>query len=485
VAGGRGGQWRARREREAVEAKKDSDLVRMQQPLEIGGDVVMGESGDGVGGDTEETRVGVKCSRCAKKGHNTAACTAEIYCVICDAHNDHVNHRCPVLKLPRPVAHAVGYAVHGLGFYHIPRPPLSRAKKDSRMALISVEGGQVPMEEVRRHLERLFLGRWTWELMVHEENSYLVKFPSKVELQRSVAFGGADIKGDKVPTGARMKFELWKEKEAGFLLPKVWVRVYGLRKELYEFQELWAVGSMLGSTQIVDMETTRKSEYGRILVAVLNPSLIPEQMDVVIGDHYFELNFEVEKLGFDEKGEEAEVEWHKEVMEAGWEGSLSDGQVGEEEKLERESKKLKRDVDGSRGQGIDKDAQIGEEGFLTWKEQVQGMTKEEFEAFLRAKAGEILNQAADRVFEEVADRVLGEDDEKQQKKEMEGGGKAAGGDKEMELEVRIREAAMVSDASKMQVRASPRLQGSKDEHILTKAEGRVARKNLEFKEGDV
>jgi hypothetical protein len=208
-------------------------------------------------------------------------------------------------------------------------------------------------------------------------------------------------------------------------------------------------------------------------------------MDVVIGDHYFELNFEVEKLGFDEKGEEAEVEWHKEVMEAGWEGSLSDGQVGEEEKLERESKKLKRDVDGSRGQGIDKDAQIGEEGFLTWKEQVQGMTKEEFEAFLRAKAGEILNQAADRVFEEVADRVLGEDDEKQQKKEMEGGGKAAGGDKEMELEVRIREAAMVSDASKMQVRASPRLQGSKDEHILTKAEGRVARKNLEFKEGDV
>jgi hypothetical protein len=62
VAGGRGGQWRARREREAVEAKKDNDLVRMQQPLEIGGDVVMGDSGDGVGGDTEETRVGVNGS---------------------------------------------------------------------------------------------------------------------------------------------------------------------------------------------------------------------------------------------------------------------------------------------------------------------------------------------------------------------------------------------------------------------------------------
>jgi hypothetical protein len=151
--------------------------------------------------------------------------------------------------------------------------------------------------------------------------------------------------------GARMKFELWKEKEAGFLLPNVWVRVYGLRKELYKFQELWVVGSMLGSTQIVDMETTRKSEFGRILVVVLNPSLILEQMDVVIGEHYFELKFEVEKMGFDEKGEEAEVEWHKEAVEAGWEGSLLDGQMGEEERLERETKKLKRGVDGSGGRG--------------------------------------------------------------------------------------------------------------------------------------
>jgi hypothetical protein len=87
---------------------------------------------------------------------------------------------------------------------------------------------------------------------------------------------------------------------------------------------------MLGSTQIVDMETTRKSGFGRILVAVINPSLIPEQLDVVIGDHYFELEFEVEKMGFDGNGEEAEVEWHREAEGAGWEGSLEDEQDGEE-----------------------------------------------------------------------------------------------------------------------------------------------------------
>jgi hypothetical protein len=93
------------------------------------------------------------------------------------------------------------------------------------------------------------------------------------------------------------------------------IRVYGLRRELCEFLDLWAVGSMLGSTQIVDMETTRKSDFGHVLVAVLNPGLIPTQLDVVIGDHYFELEFEVEKRGFDENGDEVDVEWPVEVEE--------------------------------------------------------------------------------------------------------------------------------------------------------------------------
>jgi hypothetical protein len=132
------------------------------------------------------------------------------------------------------------------------------------------------------------------------------------------------LRGDGIPAGARLKFEEWKEKEVGFLLPKVWIRVYGLRRELCEFIDLWAVGSMLGSTQIVDMETTRKSDFGRVLVAVLNLGLIPTQLDVVIGDHYSELEFEVERRGFDENGEEVDVEWPVEMEESDGEGSDGD-----------------------------------------------------------------------------------------------------------------------------------------------------------------
>ncbi|KAJ1256953.1 hypothetical protein BS78_K261200 [Paspalum vaginatum] len=160
-------------------------------------DIMVGEEEEG-----DDPKGGIKCSRCTKKGHVAARCTNQIYCVICDS-KDHVNHRCPVLKQPRPVAHAVGYAVHGLGFYHIPHPPLPQAKKDSKTALIRIVGGQLSEEQ------------WRWELADHEDNSFITKFPSKSELQRAIAFGGADVREEGVPMGVRLQFEVWHEKEEG------------------------------------------------------------------------------------------------------------------------------------------------------------------------------------------------------------------------------------------------------------------------------
>jgi hypothetical protein len=260
-------------------------------------------AGDGQGpepvqnqGEREVSRVGGKakiCTRCSQKGHVSADCSSELYCDICDAHGDHANHRCPILKLPRPAAHAVGYSVEGLGFYHIPHPPLSR-KKDSKTAHIKVVGGTLSLDQIVVQLQRIVLGKWKWEPVLQQDGSFVVVFPSKVELQRSIAYGGTDVRENGVSTGLRLEFEEWHGKEEGFLLPKVWIRVYGIRKKLREFLNLWAIGSMVGSTQTVDMKTTRKNNFGRILVAVLDPNLVPAKLDVVIGDHYFELRFEKE-----------------------------------------------------------------------------------------------------------------------------------------------------------------------------------------------
>jgi hypothetical protein len=74
------------------------------------------------------------------------------------------------------------------------------------------------------------------------------------------------------------------------------------------------------------------------------------------------LVFEVEKVGIDENGEEVEFEWLRGRKGHGGEGSFKGGHAGEEEGLERVSKKLKRGVVRAGVEGVAKDAQGVEDG---------------------------------------------------------------------------------------------------------------------------
>ena len=53
----------------------------------------------------------VICGRYFQKDHATADCTNDVYCYICDGH-DHVNHRCPVLKLGGLLGGGAGLPSH-------------------------------------------------------------------------------------------------------------------------------------------------------------------------------------------------------------------------------------------------------------------------------------------------------------------------------------------------------------------------------------
>jgi hypothetical protein len=71
------------------------------------------------------------------------------------------------------------------------------------------------------------------------------------------------------------------------------------------------------------------------------------------------------------------------------------------------------------------------------------MSEEEFEAFLRAKTDEITNKAADGVIVELADKLMGEEDDGQQEKEGLEEGELSGGDKEVDMGDRVKEAVEV------------------------------------------
>ena len=181
-----------------------------------------------------------------------------------------------------------------------------------------------------------------WEVKALGENTFTTNFPSTDELERMVRVGTVVAKC----TVAKMDFETKSNPNVfKYEIPKVWVQFRGLPDDLLEFPIVWAVGSILGVTRKVDMKFVKAHEMGRIQVAVLDPGLVPDLVDIVIGDFVYELQFRVENsdsessprpidmdLDFDPNSD-AEEEKNKEE-----EGEKSNDDNKKEDVEERKSK---------------------------------------------------------------------------------------------------------------------------------------------------
>jgi hypothetical protein len=216
---------------------------------------------------------------------------AKLHCDIYDS-KEHLTSKCPILKQPRLLAHPCGYDVSGLGFYHVPHAPYTLGKTNNTRVLVTVQGGELSTPQLVAELGRLIPEIWLWNVTQQDMNSFVLAFPSRGDLQRSVAFGKAEIKEH----GVSLLFEEWKQQEEeGHPLQRVWIRIFRLPHKLREFSVLWALGSMLGATQVVDMITSLKKDYARVEVAVLSVELLHNMIDtVVIGDRMFSLPIQVE-----------------------------------------------------------------------------------------------------------------------------------------------------------------------------------------------
>ncbi|KAG2641287.1 hypothetical protein PVAP13_2KG170700 [Panicum virgatum] len=196
------------------------------------------------------------------------------------------------MKGVQPTAIPCGYAVEGLGFYYIPYAGLPKAKPEEKLATVNVLDGSFTTEQMSVELERLLPDKETWNLQQQGVDSFSLNFPSAVLLDQMVKWGPMETKTAE----GKISFEKGVENEVfKYEIPKIWVQFRGLPKDLREFPIIWAVGSILGSSRAVDMKFTKTFGQSRLKVAVLNPELIPELVDVVIGDFVYELQFRAEK----------------------------------------------------------------------------------------------------------------------------------------------------------------------------------------------
>jgi hypothetical protein len=67
------------------------------------------------------------------------------------------------------------------------------------------------------------------------------------------------------------------------MLQKAWINVYGVPFEIRSFLPLWAIGSILGATQKVDLRYTKRMRVCRLMVGVTDVAKIPDAADIVVG----------------------------------------------------------------------------------------------------------------------------------------------------------------------------------------------------------
>lgn len=166
---------------------------------------------------------------------------------------------------------------------------------------------------------------------------------------------------------------------------------------------------MLGSTQTVDMETTRRNNFGHILVAVLDPKLLPRKLDVVIGDHYFELKFEIEPVGFDDNGEEVHFNFDDRNNDGNH--PMEEDNSSDECGLDREGKRSKKDRSAVQGQKEappnNGESAVNEAKDVSSKTEEQ---REEMERKIRKMANKIMDMDVDMTLDYCVDKVLAEEE---------------------------------------------------------------------------
>ncbi|XP_008678451.1 uncharacterized protein [Zea mays] len=238
---------------------------------------------------------------------------AELCCEICE--ENHVPLDCPVFNGPKPSAILCGIAGGESGFFQIPvfGAKGTTPSKETATAFITVKKGAVSPNLIKSEMTRLIPVRWQWTVQAHSDG-FVVPFPSIVELQRMVAMKYVHTAGGE---GIMQIQQLDQKIEPVQMLQKAWINVYGVPFEIRSFLPLWAIGSILGATQKVDLRYTKRMGVCRLMVGVTDVAKIPDAADIVVGEGIYEIFFKVDKVWRNEVWEDFKVEENNEGGDKG------------------------------------------------------------------------------------------------------------------------------------------------------------------------
>jgi hypothetical protein len=218
-------------------------------------------------------------------------------CVVCNKRDSHLSRKCPLTKMMKPQTTLFGTRANDFSFLKLPEFDFKlEAPNSEPTALVIVTGGKITSQVLQQELARLMRIDWNWEALPHGDDSFLVSFPSKEELIR---MNDVEFKLKTFEVG--LTFTEWTEGEdaaPAYELDLVWVHISGIPHDRRHYLAFWVFGTVVGTTQQVDMHTYRQKGVVRVQIGVLNRDLFPYTTDLVFGLKGFNITFAVESPDF-------------------------------------------------------------------------------------------------------------------------------------------------------------------------------------------
>lgn len=118
-----------------------------------------------------------------------------------------------------------------------------------------------------RSLAKTYPWRWDWKAKKVSDTAFLVNFPSAAKIDEAAIYDWVPLRGGNIMVNVK----LWNDDSMAVgKLTVVWVKAKGEPKTMKNSHGLYEIGSMIGFTQEVDMQTLQETGLVRLKVAVVN-----------------------------------------------------------------------------------------------------------------------------------------------------------------------------------------------------------------------
>ncbi|KAM3190599.1 hypothetical protein ACQJBY_068566 [Aegilops geniculata] len=232
------------------------------------------------------------CAICKAASHSPASCL-QAFCERCNRLG-HLASVCVTFLPWECIAPMCAFQAKGQGFLYIPDSCTAKQLKErSTSVVITVVEGNASVKELEEAFSDYIGTKWHCTARTIGPDTYVMRFPNQRDVKKACYNDRMVLKS----CGVVVKIVPWSANiGAKGIMEMAWVKVANIPLERRNERNVAYVSSLVGVPLEIDMATLHKPEFVRVRLGCRNVDELPGVAEAVLGTHFFDFFYEIEKV---------------------------------------------------------------------------------------------------------------------------------------------------------------------------------------------